>query len=183
MTPHHHIVEKAQHTTRRSKPRWSLVTRAVVSAMVLSVALLGATLACRAEDPANVESTNTTTEEPLLDGEIDLEEGIASPPKIKAKYVKRGAEVQINARSNTVWVVIPSRYFSKVDGGSDWAIGEEMIAFKIDHGIARVKLSKDFPASNEDQSVYYSILFFDGKNYAYQEGQSPPRMIIPPGGF
>jgi hypothetical protein len=114
------------------------------------------------------------------DTEIDLEEGIASPPKIKAKYVKRGAEVQINARSNTVWVVIPSRYFSRVDGGSDWAIGEEMIAFKIDHGTARVKLSKDFPPSDEDQSVYFSILFFDGTNYAYQEGESPPRMIIPP---
>jgi len=115
--------------------------------------------------------------------EINLEEGIASPPKIKAKYVKRGGEVQINAGSNTVWVVIPSGSFSRVDGGSDWAIGREMIAFKIDDGFARVKLSEGFPPSDEEESVYFSILSFDGENYSYQHGESPPRMIIPPVGF
>ncbi len=115
--------------------------------------------------------------------EIDLEKGVISPPKIKPKHVKRGAEVKITCRSNTVWVVIPSRYFSRVDGGTDWAKGEEMIAFKIEKGSARVRLSEDFPDSDEDQSVFFSILFFDGQNYAYQEGESPPRMIIPPRGF
>jgi hypothetical protein len=112
--------------------------------------------------------------------EINLEEGAFSPPKIKAKLVKRGAEVQINCFSNTVWVVIPSGYFSQVEGGTDWAVGKEMIAFKIDRGFARLKLAASFPESNEEQSVYYSILFFDGRTYSYQEGDSPPRMIIPP---
>ena len=172
---------------RRSKDhRWSTSsragkTKAAASIITLLVAALGITLACRAEEPPDEPKVVTEQESPTGLVEIDLDEGISRPPpKVKVRHVQRGAEVVFSSESNTVWVVIPSQYFARVSGGSDWAIGKEMIAFKIDHGIARVKLSEDFPASDEDQYVHYSILIFDGHTFYYQEGESPPRMIIPP---
>lgn len=182
-----HLVppESLKNTTERSRSDRRLATRMVVYTVALSVGLLGATLACRAHDPAPGEPTDTTEKVPLPGViEIDLdgpEDG--PPPNIAAIRIQRGQVAQINCRSNTVWVVIPSQYFAEAGGGSDWAVGQEMIAFKIDRGFARVKLSEDFPASNEDQSVYFSILYFDGQTFFYQHGESPPRMIIPPGGF
>lgn len=163
--------------------RWP--ARAAVVAVVLSVALLGATLACRADEPVTVKPANPGEQDLPADLiEIDLdgpEDG--PPPVIRAIRIRRGQVAQINSLSNTVWVMIPSQYFSEVGGGSDWAIGRDMIAFKIDHGSARVKLSADFPESDEEQSIYFSILYFNGQAYYYQEGESPPRMIIPPTGF
>lgn len=176
MTKHHRGSTQARHGTARPEILTRLYVRVVVSILAVTVGLLATTSACRADEP-DAESKTESSIEPGL---IELDEGIPTPPKIKPKYVKRGEVIQINSMSNTVWVVIPSPYFSRVSGGSDWAIGEEMIAFKIDHGFARVKLADDFPPSDEEQSIYYSILFFDGQTFAYQEGESPPRMIIPP---
>ena len=59
--------------------------------------------------------------------------------------IHRGQVVQINSRSNTVWIVIPSRYFAEAGGGSDWAIGEEMIAFKIDRGFRQGETVERLP--------------------------------------
>jgi len=116
--------------------------------------------------------------------EFDLDpEQTGPPPKVLEKHVRPGSVVQFNSISNTVWIVIPSQYFEPAGGGSDWAVGKEMISFKIDHGIARAKLSEAFPKSPNEQIVTYSILFFNGDRYYYQEGNSPPRMIIPPTGI
>ena len=156
-------------------------TKAAASMVALSVAALGITLACRAEEPPDEPKVVTEQESPAKIVEVILDEGVSRPPpRVKVKHVQRGAEVEFKSGPNTVWIVIPSPWFARVSGGSDWAIGKEMIAFKIDHGTARVKLSEDFPASKEDQVVHYSILFFDGEMFYYQEGESPPRMIIPP---
>jgi len=181
MTPRH------EKPGRRSKGlRWSNSiqagkTKAAASIVTLLVAALGITLACRAEEPPEEPKVVSEHESTTKLVEIDLDEGVSRPPpKVKVKHVQRGAEVEFASRSNTVWIVIPSQYFVKVSGGSDWAIGKEMIAFKIDHGVARVRLSEDFPASDEDQYVHYSILSSDGQEFYYQEGESPPRMIIPP---
>ena len=183
MTSRHLVPPESQKDrTERSRTDRRLATQTVVCAVALSVGLLGATLACRADDPAPGEPTNITEKEPLPGViEIDLdgpEDG--PPPNIAAIRIQRGQVAQINCRSNTVWVMIPSRYFAEAGGGSDWAFGQEMIAFKIDRGFARVKLSEDFPSSDEDQSVYFSVLYFNGQTFYYQRGESPPRMIIPP---
>lgn len=153
--------------------------RAAVSAIVMSVGLMGATLACRAEEP-----TTKAEQEPPADViEVDLDgPETGPPPVIKPITIRRGQVAQINSRSNTVWVMIPSGYFSEAGGGSDWAKGQDMLAFKIDHNFARVKLAEDFPDSTEEQTIFFSILYFDGYEYFYQEGESPPRMIIPPSG-
>lgn len=181
------MTPQQENSGRRSEGfRWSTSsragkTRAAASVITLLVAALGISLACRAEEPPDEPKVVTGQEAPTEPTVIDLDEGDSRPPpRVKAKHVKRGAEVDFVSGPNTVWVVIPSRYFSKVSGGKDWAIGDEMIAFKIDHGVARVKLAADFPASDEDQVIHYSILSFDGQTFYYQDGNSPPRMIIPP---
>jgi hypothetical protein len=183
MTSVHHMPPELEKSpTRRSGKGWHPATQVLVFSITMAVGLLGATLACRAAQPAPGEPA-TKAEQELPPGvvEIDLYEVKGPPPKIKAKHVKRGTVVQFNSRSNTVWVMIPSKYFSQAGGGSDWAVGNEMIAFKIDHTVAMVKLSEEFPASDKEEYVDYSILFFDGEAYYYQEGgESPPRMIIPP---
>lgn len=174
MTSQHRFSGEAHRMKGRSATGWSPATRAIVCVTVLSLGLLGATLACRADEPA----AKTQEPEPV---QVDLDApDRGAPPNIKPIRIKRGETVQINSTSNTVWITIPSQYFLQAGGGSDWAFGEEMIAVKIDHGFARVKLSEAFPDSNQDQSVFFSILYFDGEEYYYQHGESPPRMIIPP---
>jgi len=182
MTIRRHIAPDLQdpHPRKPGRGRHQ-ATWFVVLAVALSVGLLGTTLACRADDPAPSKPANATEKDPLPDVQLDLDGPEDGPPPVVAPItIHRGQVVQINSRSNTVWIVIPSHYFAEAGGGSDWAIGEEMIAFKIDRGFARVKLSEDFPASNEEQSVFFSILYFNGQTYFYQQGESPPRMIIPP---
>jgi len=183
MTSRHPTASETQNDRRpESRIGERLATEFLVCILALSVGLLGATLACRADDEGPGEPTGTTEKEPSPDViEIDLdgpEDG--PPPDILAIKIQRGQVAQINCQSNTVWIVIPSQYFIAAGGGSDWATGREMIAFKIDRGFARVKLSEDFPESNEDQSVYFSVLYFNGQTFFYQQGESPPRMIIPP---
>ena len=176
MTSRNRTTEEAHRTEVETRTGWSLAARAIVSATILSVGLLGATLACRADEPA----AKIQEPEPIL-VELDTPDR-GAPPNIKPIRIQRGETVQINSTSKTVWITIPSRYFLQAGGGSDWAVGDEMIAVKIDHGFARVKLSEDFPAPKEEQSVFFSILYFDGEEYYYQHGESPPRMIIPPTG-
>ena len=181
MKTHHESSARSRHETHPEKVRL-LATQAVVFVTVVMVGFLGATLACRADEPATGGPPGAEEKEPppdLIEIELDGPED-GPPPQIPAITIRRGQVAQINSRSNTVWVVIPNQYFSEAGGGSDWAVGEEMIAVKIDHGFARVRLSEDFPPSDEPQSVYFSILYFNGQDYFYQEGDSPPRMIIPP---
>lgn len=177
MTSHRQVPGNSRSTRRNPEPAWPLTTRALVCALVFSVGLLGATLACRADEPA-VEKT----EPEVIQVDLDAPDA-GEPPVVKPIPIQRGQTVQINCRSNTVWITIPSRYFSQAGGGSDWAVGEDMITVKIDHAFARVKLSEDFPPSTEEESVFFSILYFDGEVYYYQHGESPPRMIIPPVGI
>lgn len=100
--------------------------------------------------------------------------------KVKAITVRRGEGIRFIARNLDVWILIPDGKLEPGSGGTDWTVTDSYIAFRIDKGNATVVVPADYPESEHEREIFYSVLVEDGVRWDYIHGDSPPRMIIPP---
>lgn len=161
-------------------------TMIVVATLLLAVLVAGP--ACRPcpEQPAQTEEKpeEVVQEEPSLvhEVQVDLDKDETQWAKIEPVRVRRGEGVRFNVNQHTVWILIPEVGFQLVSGGSDWAVGKSMTAFKVERGSALIMLDNSFEDGEPNQDIHYSVLVrhADGP-WEYIHGENPPpRMIVPP---
>jgi len=166
--------------------------RSLVVLVPVCVAL-GTTWACcpkpdtKSDDPSDVIAESPLeapdkVHEARFEVTKEPKSGDVSRRVIKPITVKRGEAVEFPLQCDEEWVLIPDGNLRKYSGGSEWARTHTYIAFKVDlkSGTAVVMVPRNYPASTDNVEIGYSILCLDDAGYHYIEGDSPPRMIIPP---
>jgi len=163
----------------------------IVVATVL-LAVLATAPACRPcpEQPQQAEKQQEVAvqEEPTFVHDIavnleEVKEEIRWTP-IKPVTVQRGEGVLFSVDVNTAWILIPDGEIKAVSG-TEWAKAKSFIAFKVENGSAAVMVPKDYPASEHEVEIHYSVLVRDVEGrWEYVHGENPPpKMIIPPKGL
>jgi len=112
--------------------------------------------------------------EPPAEHSVELEKA----KKVPVATVKRGQAIKFVAANLTVFIVIPDPRLQKGNGCEDWTSTDSYVAFKIDKGSARVIVPDDYPASNLDTNIWYSVVVSDGVDWEYLHGENPPPRII-----
>ena len=99
---------------------------------------------------------------------------------INAIRVERGGTAEFRVTNGTAYVLIPDAHLAVVDENMEVRAVGSFLAFIVDGDGATVKIPADYPKSDHDTVIRYSVLCFDekGKTY-YAEDESPPRIIIP----
>jgi len=162
----------------------------VVATLFLAVLVAGS--ACQPcpekSEQTECEQDVTVTEEPVfvhnrVVESMKMTDRTGWKP-IKPVTVRRGEGVLFSVEVDTAWIVIPDGNIKKVFGGTEWAKAKSFIAFKVENGSAVVMVPKDYPDSDFDVEIHYSIMARDGTDsskWDYVHGENPPpRMIIPP---
>ena len=150
--------------------------RTVIMLAVVSVAL-AATLACQpCGDKAPIVRMEAPTAQPANDLELRGDRNTL----IKEIRVERGGTAQFRVTNGTAYVLIPDAHLAVVDENMEVRAVGSFLAFTVDGDGATVKVPADYPKSDHDTVIRYSVLCFDenGKAY-YAEDESPPRIIIP----
>jgi hypothetical protein len=101
--------------------------------------------------------------------------------KIEKIVVRRGETTEFKVQGGVSYVLIPDEHLLLVGEQGEVPASGGVLAFKVDANGAKVKVPADYPKSHENIDIYYSVLCFDKDGNAYYaEGDSPPRMQIPP---
>ena len=99
---------------------------------------------------------------------------------INAIRVERGGTAEFRVTNGTAYVLIPDAHLTVVNGKMEVPAVGSILAFIVDGDGATVKVPADYPKSDRDTVIRYSVLCFDEKGAAYYaEDESPPRIIIP----
>ena len=159
----------------------------VVATVMLAVLVAGP--ACR-PSPGQQEKTEeapkmVVQEEPTLvhDVVVNMEDvkGKVQWRPIEPVTARRGEGIRFVVREHTAWVLIPESGFRLVSGGSDWATGASITAFKVKNGEAVIMLDESFSDKEDLRVIHYSVLarHIEGQ-WEYVHGENPPpRMIVP----
>ena len=137
--------------------------------IVLILAGLGALVACGASKQQPI-----TTTEQRVEHDVDLKKG----EKVRVVTVNRGQTIKFVAANLTVFIVIPEPELQEGNGCEDWTSTESYVAFKIHRGSARVIVPDDYPSSDQDTNIWYSVMVSDGVDWEYLHGNNPPPKII-----
>ncbi len=94
--------------------------------------------------------------------------------------IERGQTADFKVTNGTAYVLIPDAHLAVVNGKMEVRAVGSFLAFIVDGDGATVKVPADYPKSDRDTVIHYSVLCFDEKGEAYYaEDESPPRIIIP----
>jgi hypothetical protein len=137
--------------------------------IVLILAGISALLACGASKLQPIKTT-----EQRVEHDVDLNRG----ENVRVVTVQRGQAIRFVAANLTVFIVIPEPELQEGNGCEDWTSTESYVAFKIHKGSARVIVPDDYPSSNQDTNIWYSVMVSDGEDWEYLHGENPPPKII-----
>jgi len=158
----------------------------VVATVLLAVLVAGPACRPRPEEPEQTKEAPEVVvqEEPSFVHEIqvDVDKEGFQWAKIGPVRVRRGEGVRFTVMQHTAWILIPEVGFRLVSGGSDWAVGKSITAFKVEKGSALIMLDNSFEDIEPNQEIHYSVLVrhADGP-WEYVHGDNPPpRMVVPP---
>jgi len=164
---------------------------AAVTLVLVSV-VLGLNWAWQA---AHAESTEPSDNQPaeksftpktVAEIEIAVGEREFVAAKIGKVRVPRGNGMRIRAPSFHAFVLIPDGELRTFDIGKNICERTDAwIACKVERGSGigvYVPAEYRLDLADNDHTVWYSVLYWNGEKYQYQEGkESPPRIIIPKG--
>ena len=100
--------------------------------------------------------------------------------RIRAIEVIRGGTAEFKVTNGTAFILIPDPHLMVVDGDIEVPAVGSILAFIVDDEGVTIKVPKDYPESDRDTVIHYSVLCFDKKGGVYYaEDESPPGIIIP----
>ena len=154
--------------------------RTMILLAVAGIAL-SATLSCQPCDDraAMVVSTAVPTAQPADNLELRGDRNT----RIRPIEAVRGGTAEFKVTNGTAYVLIPDAHLTVVADKKELPAVGSILAFIVGAEGATIKVPANYPTSDHDTVIRYSVLCFDknGDVY-YAEDASPPRFIIPPGG-
>lgn len=152
--------------------------RTVILLAVVGVTL-AATLACQPSAEKAAPAAATVAPEPQPANDLELRG--AGNTLINAIRVERGATTEFRVMNGKIFVLIPDSHLMIVDGETEVPATGGFLAFVVGLEGVTVKVPADYPKSEDDTVIRYSVLCVDEKGEVYYaEGGSPPDFIIPP---
>jgi len=137
------------------------------------------------ESPDKQSAEKSFTPKTVVEIEITVEETEFVAAKIEKVRVPRGHGMRIRASGFHAFVLIPDGELRTFDTGKNICQQTDAwIACKVERGSGiGVYVPAEYrpDLADNDHTVWYSVLYWNGGKYQYQEGkESPPRIIIPP---